>query len=96
MDKPTITKTAVMTIIIRFARDLKNLQPNATRKPKIVPTIIDPKISIKGINRISTAEIAPLDANDLDNVNKIANVINATASSKATTGINVETTGPLA
>ena len=45
---------------------------------------------------ISIAEMDVVPANDLDRANKTAKVINAIASSKATTGINVEVTGPRA
>ena len=83
--------TAHMTIIILLARDLKNLQPRETKNPRIVPTTIDPIISISGTTKISTAETAPFPAKALDNANKTANAIKATASSNATTGINVET-----
>ena len=97
MVKPTMTRIAVITMIILFALDLKNLHPKETKKPSAAPSPKEITISSNGTTKISMTEI-PISglANDLEIENKTEKAIKATASSNATTGIRVSTTGPLA
>ena len=85
-----------ITIIIRLALDLKNLQPKEIRKPNNAPKAKEARISRRGTTIIPITDKSVAVAIDLLKENKIEKAINATASSKATTGIKVSTTGPLA
>ena len=96
IDKPTTTKIEAIAKIIRFALDLKNLQPNVTINPKAAPKPKEMRISNSGTTMIPTNDKSLLEASDLEIENKTEKAIKATASSKATTGIRVSTTGPLA
>ena len=93
---PEQIKIATMHIIIRLALLLKNLHPNVTKNPKPVPTTKLANIDKTGQTTSDIKSgVVPL-AIAFDIENNISKAIKATASSKATTGRSVLTTGPFA
>ena len=95
-DKPTQMNIEAIHMMIRLDLDLNNLQPRETSRPSNPPTRILLKIETNGqTNKSKTLGFAPF-AIAFEIENKIEKAINATASSKATTGSNVLTTGPSA
>ena len=93
-DKPTQIKMAAMHKIMRFERDLNSLQANETKNPSSPPMAILLTIDTSGhTNKSMTLGVVPF-AIAVEIENRIEKAINATASSKATTGNNVLTTGP--
>ena len=89
-------KTAQIIKMDLLALDLKNLNPNVMLNPRAAPNASDPIISTSGQTKTSMIFKVVFPANAFEIENKIAKAISATASSKATTGINVSTTGPFA
>ena len=94
--RPTTVRMEAMIKIILFALDLNNLQANETIKPSAAPKTSEAIISISGTTITLINEIDVALASDLEIENKTEKAIKATASSKATTGIRVSTSGPLA
>ena len=96
IDKPTTTKIEAIAKIIRFALDLKNRQPSETIKPNIAPKTSEAIISIIGTTKTPTIDRFVASAIDLEIEKRTEKAIKAIASSNATTGIKVSTTGPWA
>ena len=93
---PTHIKIAIIHIIILFALEAKKRKQKEMIRPHINPSTIEANIESKGQTaRDKKLGVVPL-AIALAMENNTSKTINATASSNATTGRRVLTTGPLA
>ena len=93
---PTHIKIAIIHIIILFALEAKKRKQKEMIRPHINPSTIEANIESKGQTaRDKKLGVVPL-AIALAMENNTSKTINATASSNATTGKRVLTTGPLA
>ena len=96
LDSPTHNSENAISKPKVLARDLNAFDISVKSNPAIKPIPKERTISSNGVNNIAPAEIASPESNAFASANEIENIINPIASSNATTGSNVFTTGPLA